>query len=124
MDVTVEYVNGANSIQVGDRLGGDPVLMNVVFLVCHVDHASVGVGGMAQRLLETGNNTDIVYVTEDYTYHSKKNYDNRQEPRQAWGVFGLNEVRIHYLHFPMMKLNTESLIDVNMSFEKAGLNPM
>ncbi|WP_158601217.1 hypothetical protein [Halorubrum sp. Atlit-9R] len=39
-------------------------------------------------------------------------------------MLGLNEGRIHFFDFPMMKLDTEALIDVNFSFEETGPNPM
>lgn len=97
--------------------------MHVVFLVCHVDDAVLGAGGTAQRMLEAGHTIDVVYVTEDYNYHPDKNYDNREEARQAWSVLGLDEERIHFLDFPTMKLDTEALIDVNIAFEETGLEP-
>lgn len=97
--------------------------MHVAFLVCHVDDAVLGAGGTAQRILEAGHTIDVVYVTEDYNYHPEKNYDNREEARQAWKVLGLDADHIHFLDFPTMKLDTEALIDVNIAFEETGLEP-
>lgn len=98
--------------------------MNVVFLVCHVDDAGFGAGGRAQRLLEASHTIDIIYVNKDYTYYPEKNYDTREAAQQAWSVLGLNEDHIHFLDPPVMKLDTEALIDVNFSLEETGPSPM
>jgi len=97
--------------------------MHVVLLVCHVDDGVLGCGGTAQRILEAGHTIDVVYVTKDYNYHPEKNYDNREEARQAWDVLGLDEEHIHFLDFPTMKLDTTALIDVNIAFEELGIEP-
>ncbi|WP_147437710.1 hypothetical protein [Halorubrum sp. Atlit-8R] len=57
--------------------------MNVVFLVCHADDAGLGAGGRAQRLLEASYTIDIIYVTEDYTYHPEDNYDTHEAAQEA-----------------------------------------
>jgi len=97
--------------------------MEVLVYVCHVDDGVLGCGGTVPRILEAGHTVNVVYITEDYNYHPEKNYDNRKEAEEAWGVLGVPSDNIHFLDFPTMKLDTEAVIDINIAFEELGIEP-
>lgn len=97
--------------------------MQILFYVCHVDDAVLGAGGTIPQLLDAGHSVDVVYITEDYNYHPEKNYDNRDEARDALGTLGVDADDIHFLDFPTMKLDTTAIIDVNIAFEDLDVDP-
>lgn len=97
--------------------------MNIVFYVAHVDDEILGGGGTIARMIEAGHRVDVVYATDGQKYHPDYNYNNISAAFESLSHLGVPEKNVHFLGFPMMELQSQKLIDMNIAFDELGLNP-